>query len=308
MNGARELPALPRLRVDLAAGVRLLHPATTDYAALANALAAELRGLGAAVEVCCEADAAAPTGTAGVIVLGNLMESTLVRRLYFGGYDFTDFAFPGPGGFTLRTIRDPFGTGAHVLLVGGSDLAGVREAGYRLAACIRREGLVTGYFNEVRPGRWTSAEELEPAQFLADTEEVWQRVGASGSWEYMERIARCATGYLRTADERYLQLFRRELRHFTTHDVQAPNPEAPVMLHGRMYQLIMAWDLVQDHPLFSDEDRCELDAMFLHVARSPEGAAQIREVAQTVAVRMNHDTRSALDAFLSAAISPAATV
>lgn len=297
MNGASELPALPRLRLDLAAGVRLLHPATTDYAALANAIAAELRGLGAAVEVRSEVDAAALTGTAGVIVLGNLMESTLVRRLYFYGYDFTDFAFPGPGGFTLRTIRDPFGTGAHVLLAGGSDLAGVREAGHRLVARIRREGLVTGYCNEVRLGQWTRAEDLEPAQFLADTEEVWQRVGASGSWEYMERIARCATGYLRTADEHYLRLFRRELRHFMTHDVQAPNPEAPVMLHGRMYQLIMAWDLVQDHPLFSDEDRREFDAMFLQVARSPEGAEQIREVAQTVAVRMNHDTRSALDAF-----------
>ncbi|MEY3774971.1 MAG: Heparinase N-terminus [Verrucomicrobiota bacterium] len=297
MNGACELPALPRLRVDLAAGVRLLHPATTDYTALANTIAAELRGLGATVEVGNEADAAALTGTAGVIVLGNLMESALVRRLYFGGYDFTDFAFPGPGGFTLRTIRDPFGTGAHVLLAGGSDIAGVREAGQRLAARIRREGLALGYINEVGPGRWTTVAELEPAQFLADTDEVWQRVGASGSWEYMERIARCATGYLRTADERYLRLFRRELRHFMTHDVQAPNPEAPVMLHGRMYQLIMAWDLVQDHPLFSDEDRREFDAMFLHVARSPEGAAQIREVAQTAAVRMNHDTRSALDAF-----------
>jgi outer membrane protein assembly factor BamB len=297
MNGACELPALPRLRVDLAAGVRLLHPATADYAALADGLVAELRGLGAAVEVGSEANVAALNGAAGVIVLGNLMESVLVRRLYFGGYDFTDLAFPGPGGFTLRTIRDPFGTGAHVLLVGGSDLAGVREAGQRLAARIRREGLALGYINEVGPGCWTNAAELESAQFLADTDEVWQRVGASGSWEYMERIARCATGYLRTADERYLRLFCRELRHFMTHDVQAPNPEAPVMLHGRMYQLIMAWDLVQDHPLFSEEDRREFDAMFLRVARSPEGAAQIREVAQTAAVRMNHDTRSALDAF-----------
>jgi outer membrane protein assembly factor BamB len=297
MNGARELPALPRLRLDLAAGVRLLHPATAEYTALATGLAADLRGLGATVELGSEADSTALTGTAPVIVLGNLMESTLVRRLYFGGYDFTDLAFPGPGGFTLRTIRDPFATAAHVLVVGGSDIAGVREAGQRLVARIRHEGLAPGYINEVRLGRWTTAEELGPVQFLADTDEVWQRVGASGSWEYMERIARCATGYLRTADECYLRLFRRELRHFMTHDVQAPNPEAPVMLHGRMYQLIMAWDLVQDHPLFSDEDRREFDAMFLHVARSPEGATQIREVAQMDAVRMNHDTRSALDAY-----------
>ena len=37
--------------------------------------------------------------------------------------------------------------------------------------------------------------------------------------------------------------------------------------------------------------------MFLHVAESDEGTAQIAEISATRAVRFNHHTRSGLDAF-----------
>jgi hypothetical protein len=96
-------------------------------------------------------------GPGPVLVLGNLMENALVRRLYFEAYDFTDYAFPGPGGYTLRTLGEPWGAGAPVLLVGGSDVTGVQAAAERLAARVRDHGPVSGYFNEVRLGQWADA-------------------------------------------------------------------------------------------------------------------------------------------------------
>jgi hypothetical protein len=184
-----------------------------------------------------------------------------------------------------------------VLLVGGSEVAGVRAAAERLAARVRDHGPGFGYINEVRPGQWADAGSLDLVRYLGPDDAVWERVGQSGSWDYMDNIAKCGTGYLRTGDERYLERFQRELHHFIAHDVFHPNPEARPMLHGRMYVLLMVWDLICDHPRFTAAERRRVDAMFLHVAESDEGTAQIAEISATRAVRYNHHTRSGLDAF-----------
>jgi outer membrane protein assembly factor BamB len=295
--GALTPPA--ELRLDLAQpGVRIVHPAAGGYPAIARRLAAELGALtGTAPGVVAEDEANALTGPAPLLVLGNLMDSAVVRRLYCEAYDFTDYAFPGPGGCTLRTIRDPLRTGAHVLLVGGSDAAGVEVAAGQLASLVKQRGAALGYVNEVRLGRWTTAAQMDTARYLADDDAVWLRVGQSGSWDYMDSIAKCGTGYLRTGDERYLALFKRELNRFIADDVFNPNPEAMQMLHGRLYVLLTVWDLVRDHAMFAPADRERVDGMFLHVARSAEGTKQIAEVAATTAVRYNHHTRAGLDAF-----------
>ena len=292
-----ELNTLPELRFDLARGdVHILHPATSGFEEIALELARGLESLtGSRPSVTEESDVISDSGC--LIVLGNMMESTLVRRLYYESYDFTDLAFPGPGGFTLRTIRDPLGTGAHVILVGGSDVEGVKESARQLIARVREHGSMLHYFNEVRLGSWITEDELDVARYLADTDEVWNRIGFSGSWDFMEHIAGCGMGYLRTANERYLELFCRELHYFKSHDVYAPNLEAPLQIHGRIYILLIVWDLVRDHPVFTAEDHREFDEMFLYLERSGEGVVQIADRANTNTVRFNHDTRAALDAF-----------
>lgn len=298
-RGAATLGPLPELRLELGApGVTIVCPASSGYAEVAARLARELgEATGRSPVVVPEADAAGRTGPGPVLVLGNLMDSTLVRRLYYEAYDFTDYAFPGPGGHVLRTIRDPLGWPGPVLLVGGSDVAGVAAAAQSLVARVKRDGRTLGYFVEVKLGTWARADELATARYLADDDAVWQRVGQSGSWDYMDNIARAGVGYLRTGDERYLALFRRELNRFIDQDVFNPNAEAPPMLHGRLYVLVLVWDLVRDHPMFSAADRRKVEEMFLHVARSPEGTEQIVAAAATTAVRYNHHTRAGLDAY-----------
>ena len=135
------LPLRPEWRCDLAqAGTRVVHPAAAGYAAVAQSLAAALAAAtGAAPAVIVEDDAREAPGAGPLIVLGNLMVSTLVRRLYFEAYDFTDYAFPGPGGWVVRTIGEPWGAGRPIVLVGGSDLDGVRAAAAALGADGRSE-------------------------------------------------------------------------------------------------------------------------------------------------------------------------
>ncbi len=292
-----ELSALPELRLDLAVGdVHIVYPSTDGYTEIALELATALESLtGTRPVIVLESETIPSSGP--LIILGNVMESMTVRRLYYESYDFTDLAFPGSGGFTLRTIRDPLGTGSHVILVGGSDIEGVKDAAQQLISRVTKHGPLLKYFNDVQLGKWITPDELDVARYLEDTDEVWNRIGFSGSWDFMEHIAGCGMGYLRTANERYLELFRRELHYFKSHDVYAPNPEAPLQIHGRIYILLIVWDLVRDHPTFSAEDHREFDEMFLYLERSGEGVAQISDRAKTHAVRFNHDTRAALDTF-----------
>ena len=93
-----ELPALPELRFDLARNdVHMLHPATSAYAEIASDLATQMESLTCKrPDVSEESEVIPDSGS--VIVLGNIMESTVVRRLYLEAYDFTDLAFPGEGG------------------------------------------------------------------------------------------------------------------------------------------------------------------------------------------------------------------
>jgi outer membrane protein assembly factor BamB len=293
-----ELPDLPPLQLDLASpGCCIVSPGG-GYAATAERLASALgKATGRRPSVLPDTTAPGALPAGPVLVLGNATDSALARRLYLGAYDLTDFAWPGKGGHVLRTIRDPLGTGAHVLLLGGSDADGVREAADALVALIGERGVALGYLNEVKLGE--HAEDIigTTARLLTSDDAQWQRSGGSGSWDYMIAVARAAIGYVRTGDEAYLPVFRREMLYFIDHDVYHPSPEAPQMLHGFVNTILIAWDLVRDHPFFTPEDRRRIDEAFLHIFRSAEGPSRIAGAAEKQIVRDNHGTRSALDAY-----------
>lgn len=67
-----------------------------------------------------------------LILLGCLNTNRALQPLYADYLCSTDATYPGIGGHDLRTIVNPYGTGTNVILVGGSDLAGVERAVDRL--------------------------------------------------------------------------------------------------------------------------------------------------------------------------------
>lgn len=73
---------------------------------------------------------------ANFILLGRLGDSVAVDALYCQHYVVTDAAWPGEGGYVVRTVHDPYGTGACGVFLGGSDLAGVARAAEKFAALL----------------------------------------------------------------------------------------------------------------------------------------------------------------------------
>jgi len=293
-----ELRPLPDLHLRLdAKSVVIVAPEAERYQTIASALAEGLQKHSSqAPRIADDSTAPAELGPGPILVLGNLMDSRVARELYLHGYDSTDYSWPSPGGHVVRTIRDPFGTGAHVILLGGSDVAGVAEAAETLLAIVAVRGPTLGYVNRVKLGRWATEIRSYTAELLADDDAVWLRSGVSGSWDYQIQIARAGIGYLRTGDEAYLPVFDRELRYWFDHDVYHPKGDAPQMLHGFLNTILIVWDLIRDHPHFDEEKRNRFDRDFLYVFRSREGPGRIDGASKRTIIRDNHGTRTALDA------------
>lgn len=293
-----KLPAPAPLRIDLAdKAVMIVAPQGAAYArAAADLIAAIKERSGNAPRLLADTAPISDMGVGPMILLGNLMDSAAIRRLYFGCRDFTDYAFPSPGGFVVRTVHDPLGTGGHVVILGGSDAEGVRLAAKWLADYVGKNGPELGYVNIVKLGKFAKEIRGPTEAYLTMPTDKWPRVGGSGSWDYMIAIAKTGVGYLRTGDEAYLPIFKREMDHFLRHDVHNPTSDAPRMLHGFVWTLLVVWDLIRDHPSFTQRERSRIDEAFLHIARSDEGPKRLTSARRRNVIRGNHGTRSALDA------------
>ena len=233
-------------------------------------------------------------GQGPVLVMGNLVVSALGKKLYFEGYDFTDYAWPGRGGHVVRTIRDPFGTGANVLMIGGSHPEDIVRAAARTEEIVATRERKLGYINDVRLGENGDLIASWSSEFLKD-DAKWKRDGSLGSWEYLWQIGRAGMGYLRTGDEAYLRPFQRELLYFLEHDVLDRKQEAPPQIHSVIDAALLPWDLLADHPFFSAEDRRDLDEKFLILACSREGPRTQKNAGWEL--RGNHGLGKALDGF-----------
>ena len=94
-----------------------------------------LAGLGASTALAPDPSEEALVRAEGpVFVVGNLADSKCVRGLYFRFLCATDAWYPGPKGYELRTLCNPFNTGHNIILVGYSNEAGAANAARALLA------------------------------------------------------------------------------------------------------------------------------------------------------------------------------
>lgn len=142
-----------------------------------------------------------------LVLLGNINVNRLLWPLYARYYCATDVTYPGGDGYDVRTMVNPYGTGANMILAGGSTVRGVQRAVERLIAHVVEEGrkgeLTLPFLLEV---------ELEPslARQLAEWPDT--RLGVplpKASAELLTAIGNYAILYAWTGDERYA-LFARD--------------------------------------------------------------------------------------------------
>ena len=188
-----------------------------------------------------------------VVVLGNRTNNDLIARLYLRGFCYTDLVYPGKGGSELRSIHNPTGGGFNVILCGGSDDAGAAEA----ASLLTREGQVAGHLMKIRaPGYEKPFNVYDPEHYYLTAP------GGYYGWNYLSGIMAL---FYQTGDPFYAGEFlrlafpdevaRKELQKFNPESIESLDDPLAGPYHYCAHQMILLWDLIEEHPVFTDEQR-----------------------------------------------------
>ncbi len=224
---------------------------TEAYAALAREIAAAIEAAGGARPALRRADEYTPADREQhLILLGRMNNNRPAYELYVDRRIAADDWFPGPDGFVVRTVTDPWGLGRNVILLGGSDIAGVRRAVAHFLALPE----LTGRSATVAiPRQWTIRfqgmdEHIEA--FAATIMPHYREVFFDRSYYHgMEnQVVSAATGYFVTGRPEYAEAFERMMRR-SMPGVMEKYPASQV---GPLYAAI------EDSPHFTDEFRIEM--------------------------------------------------
>lgn len=215
-----------------------------------------------------------------LIVLGNLMSSPAYARLYNNYFVCADAAYSGAGGYELRTVHNPWGTGRNVIALGAQDAAGASAGADRLVAEIARQGrtgqlalgrlLVLHLQAEGRRAPIEARLSVEDVARMkrdfgspADKSDSEKTGGSARSDAYA--TAKYAMQYHRTGDEGWFELFRfaleRQLRYYDTEEYikeEGPRRYDRDFRDSWAWRMVVAWDLLEEHPGWTDAERLRI--------------------------------------------------
>ncbi|MBI3922718.1 MAG: hypothetical protein HY318_14950, partial [Armatimonadetes bacterium] len=129
-----------------------------------------------------------------LIALGHFGNNRILERLYYRWYMVVDGAQPGAGGYVLQTIHNPDAEGANVIVVGGSDMAGVRNSAQRLVERIKEHGRLLPRLFEVELGEGKE-EVLARGEQVLEPKREWPTVHPM---EIQQAISEAGTLYVYT--------------------------------------------------------------------------------------------------------------
>ena len=206
-----------------------------------------------------------------LIVIGNLLNNPVFARLYFNYFACADAAYTGAGGYELRSIHDPWGNGHNVIALGAQDAAGVEAGVARFVSLVNEQaksgGLKLGRLMDLKLTKKGRRAPLEPklsAKEIADRKEaianIYARPGTERSAAH--QAIKFAMLYHRTGDLGWLELYRDAMRQHMNYEAtneyvlqEGPRRYDRDFRDSWAYGMVIAWDLVEETPGWSDEER-----------------------------------------------------
>ncbi|MFO7948087.1 MAG: hypothetical protein R6V19_14880 [Armatimonadota bacterium] len=233
------------------------------------------------------------------VIIGNIANNRRLLYPYSHNLTFADGIYPGDGGYEVRSVHDPWGTGHNIIAIGASDIAGA-QAGVEYFKGLLAEGetLVLDSFSETKL-EGIAASRLS-GSFRTDPDEKWleaQQKNAearldSGIHGGLFSIARSVgRNYALTRKPGYAKhfawLIKRAHEHYLT-DPQTYGGPWGMDSDFTIYSVIPAWDAVEECPELTAQERLEVTKiLFKWVSEvAPRKAAR----ASSSRVRFNHQT------------------
>ncbi len=267
--GAGEDPKaadIPRVRdidrwIDLSGAARpvvVLYPDQAVYLEAAEVIADAIEKAGGKRPALSFDPAATTPEAHNVIALGNVNNNELIARLYFNAYAYEDSLLPGAGGYTVRTVYDPYPwhSKGDVIVLGVGDESRAAYAAAKLAERIQRGKTRAGvdYTLEV-----STAPSLTEAQLKAlDAEQTPSfRVFLSS-----------ASQYLKTGREPYARHAIATLHRIVDLYGEAPHHDCDWPEETSSAEILAAWDAFEECPLLTGGQRHQFTRAMLRFMRT----------------------------------------
>lgn len=210
-----------------------------------------------------------------VIAIGNQSNNAFIEILYRQWYTLLDIRYPGKGGYVVRSLHNPYGTGYNVILLGGSDDEGIKKAASVFSKLLKPgktikigwlmeiklgKGIVTPSINEKLPGLGACSWR-DSWRFLHNKHNVGYEPATSFGWN---PISITGILYYMTGEKHYLDDFRamampRKSRIPLANKISKAfrDPNNPIVKsdHYRSHLVDCVWDLIEENPHFSKEER-----------------------------------------------------
>ena len=287
MNIERPRTLEPETPLHTPTQVLVAAPRSGHGRAAAEGIRRALRDLSVRVELLDDPTGDVMTAANGpVIVVGNLADSRCVRELYFRLLCATDLWYPGPGGYELRTLCNPFGTGNNIIQVGYSDAPGAAKGTEaflsRLADPVPRlaDLEVTRLPLSAHEAAHVRAEPLPPT-----------------AWQIANTMQGDQKGYLHylTGDPGLGAEYRRAWEAV----VESGYVKSEKIVQAHLYSLgrLQPWRLVEHMDLFSEAERLDITRFIYGWAESEEGWRHVQRCPRVVSMhvpRQNHELIPAL--------------
>ena len=210
-----------------------------------------------------------------VIALGNMATNRFIGELYRQWRVILDLKYPGAGGYVVRSLHNPLGTGRNVIFLGGSDDGGVAQAARLFAAGLKQgKTLKVGWLQEIKLGQGITPPTI--GAYLKDWQvQSWndsrRRLGNGRDAGYppatyfgWNPISIAGALYYMTGRDEYLRTFK-ELAMPDPRNLPLPlrnsdafkDPADPLVknYHYHAYLVDCVYDLIEESPLFADRER-----------------------------------------------------
>jgi hypothetical protein len=214
-------------------------------------------------------DAAGLPLTRHVIALGNRSTNAAIGGLYDRYYALVDLKYPGPEGYVVRSVHNPFGNGFNAILVGGSDDIGVGRAADTLCKAVAtqpaaRGELTLGWLMRIQLGKGVT-----PPTDLREFE-TWEASDGYGSVGYFgwNSLSKRMAMYAMTGDETQAAEFLRlafpdeqaikDIENIDGERIENKDEPLAGAYHYNQHMMILYWDLIEESPFFTDEQRLKI--------------------------------------------------
>lgn len=255
-----------------------------------------------------ETTAAAVPIVGNLIVLGNRSTNRTISELYNRYYTLLDLRYPGPGGSVIRSLHNPFGDGRNVIFIGGSDVPGVDKAADTFvttlqAAKVSKGSLSVGRLAKIQLGKGIRV----PTDLRAfETWEASKGYGSVGYFGWNSLSKRLAMFYM-TGDEFHAREFvrlafpdekaKREIADIDGERIENKDEPLSGPYHYNAHMMALFWDLVEESPVFTDDERLRVTNAFAKQLNHRRGEGIYGRINPPVAVGSRHGQWSAISLY-----------